>query len=414
MNETDPLGRLTGMTAEDFATQHWATAPLLRRAADLPGGGFADMLSPDAVDELVSQRGLRTPFLRMARDGSVRPPSSYTRSGGAGAEIADQVADDKLLAELAAGSTLVLQGLHRTWPPVVDLAGALARQLGHPVQVNAYLTPAQNTGFDPHYDVHDVFVLQFTGRKRWRIHAPVVDAPLRDQPWQDHRAAVAARAAEEPLIETVLEPGDVLYLPRGYLHSASALGELSGHLTIGVQPVTRAFLASRVLDLVSDDVELRRSLPMGVDLGDPDVLVGDLKATRDALHAAVDRLDDADVVATIAAAVGRHLSAGTRPAPLGPLAQLAAAERVSADDVVVLRPGLRCTLGGPGDRDGTVRLRLPDKSLNLPERLADAAARVVTGDPVTVADLGREHGLEADDAAVLVRRLLLEGVVVPA
>ncbi|WP_299052326.1 cupin domain-containing protein [uncultured Nocardioides sp.] len=410
MSETDPLGRLTGMSAEDFAARHWATAPLLRRAADLPGGGFTDLLSPDAVDELVSTRGLRTPFLRMARDGSVRPTSTYTGPGGAGAEIGDQVADDKLLAELAAGSTLVLQGLHRTWPPVVDLAGALARQLGHPVQVNAYLTPAQNTGFDPHYDVHDVFVLQFTGRKRWRVHAPVLDAPLRDQPWQDRRAEVAARATEEPVIETVLEPGDVLYLPRGYLHSASALGELSGHLTIGVQPVTRAALAARVLDLVGDDVELRRSLPMGVDLGDPDVLAGDLKATRDALHAAVDRLDDADVVSAIAASLGRHLSTSTRPAPLGPLAQLAAADRVSADDVVVLRPGLRCSLGGTGDREGTVRLRLPGKSLSLPERLTDAAARAVTGEPVRVADLG----LEVDDAAVLVRRLLLEGVVVPA
>src|SRR5204862_283793 len=90
-----------------------------------------------------------------------------TGDGGAdgGAEIADQVADDKVLSALADGSTLVLQGLHRTWPPLVGFGTQLADELGHPVQINAYITPPQNQGFAPHHDVHDVFVLQVSGRK---------------------------------------------------------------------------------------------------------------------------------------------------------------------------------------------------------------------------------------------------------
>jgi hypothetical protein len=48
---------------------------------------------------------------------------------------------------MGSGSTLVLQGLHRTWPPLVDFATDLASELGHPVQVNAYITPAENRGF---------------------------------------------------------------------------------------------------------------------------------------------------------------------------------------------------------------------------------------------------------------------------
>ena len=45
-----------------------------------------------------------------------------------------------------------------------------------------------------------------------------------------------------------LEPGDVLYVPRGWLHSATALGGVSVHLTIGVHVWHRHHLAEAVLD----------------------------------------------------------------------------------------------------------------------------------------------------------------------
>ena len=226
------LSRLVCCDTADFADQYWSRRPLLSRAQALPSN-FADLFGAAAVDELISQRGLRTPFFRMAQDGTVLPAGRYTRSGGAGAAINDQAADDRVLDLLAGGATLVLQALHRTWPPLVHFAGTLARELGHPVQVNAYVTPSQNRGFAAHYDTHDVFVLQVAGAKRWSVHAPVVPAPLPSQPWQDNAAAVAARATEPPQIDAVLEPGDALYLPRGYIHSATALGTTSIHLTVG-------------------------------------------------------------------------------------------------------------------------------------------------------------------------------------
>ena len=155
------------------------------------------------------------------------------------------------------GHTVVLQGLHRLWPPLIEFAGALTTDLGHPVQVNAYITPASSQGFSAHYDVHDVFVLQVAGEKRWRISEPVHPAPLRDQPWTDRRAEVAARAEEEPVLDTVLTPGDALYLPRGYLHAAEALGGVSCHLTVGVHPVTRHAVLEALLAIVADEPELR-------------------------------------------------------------------------------------------------------------------------------------------------------------
>ena len=184
-------------------------------AADLPGS-FTDLLSAEAVDELVSNRGLRTPFLRVAKDGTTLPDQGFTAPGGVGAGVADQVSDDKLVRLFADGATIVLQGLHRVWPPIIAFSQQLASELGHPVQANAYVTPPQNQGFSDHYDVHDVFVLQIAGEKRWQIHAPVLESPLRDQPWTDRRRAGTAAGREPPLIEAVLQPGDCLYLPRGF------------------------------------------------------------------------------------------------------------------------------------------------------------------------------------------------------
>jgi lysine-specific demethylase/histidyl-hydroxylase NO66 len=375
---------------------------LLTRAADL-GGDFADLLDASAVDELVSARGLRTPFLRMAKQGDVLPPARFTRGGGAGAGIADQAADDKILGAMADGATLVLQALHRTWPPLVDFGARLSNELGHPVQINAYITPPQNQGFAPHYDVHDVFVLQVSGRKRWTIHAPVVDAPLDNQPWDKRRAEVAARATEQPLIDTELVPGDALYLPRGTIHAAQALGEVSIHLTIGVHPLTRYHLVKHLLELAQDDARLRGSLPMGVDLSDPAVLAEQLAPTLAALHDRLDTIPPAD----LARRVGVDLMRGTRPAPLAPLAQLAAADAVTPTTPIRLRAGLRTRLETHGTQVQIVTL---DRTITLPADTIDAVKSVLTGAPTAAADL---PGLDSDAQLVLIRRLLREGLVIP-
>ncbi|HST65474.1 MAG TPA: cupin domain-containing protein [Mycobacteriales bacterium] len=395
------LRRCIGMDPEAFATGHWATRPLLTPAA----GDFGDLFSLAAVDELTSTRGLRTPFLRVAKEGKVVEPARFTRGGGAGAEIGDQLADDRLAELFADGSTLVLQGLHRTWPPLVDFGGRLAAELGHPVQINAYVTPPQNKGFSAHFDVHDVFVLQVAGEKRWTIHEPVHEAPLRDQEWTRYRAAVAKRAAGEPAIDAVLRPGDALYLPRGWLHSAEALGDVSVHLTVGIHSVTRYALVQALTALAAEEPELRASLPLGVDVADPDQLGPDLAATVEALVGWLGKADPA----AVADRVRRRVWTATRPEPVGPLAQAAAARSVTDATVVRVRGGLRHRLR-PAE-GGTVTLELPDRTLSLPAGTADALRALLSGQVLAVTDL---PGLDAADGRTLVTRLLRESVVVPA
>ncbi len=359
------------------------------------------------VDELLSTRGLRTPFLRIAKDGAVVDPQRFTTSGGAGADVADQVSSDSVLRLISEGSTVVLQGLHRLWPPLVEFADQLAADLGHPTQVNAYVTPPSSRGFSPHYDVHDVFVLQVAGEKHWTIHEPVLTDPLRSQPWGDRAEAVAAAAEREPVIDTVLRPGDALYLPRGYLHSATALGEISAHLTIGVHPVTRWGAVESALDLVRtlavDDPELRRSLPLGVDLADPAATTADIAAVVTALHGWLDRVDPTDVADRLRS----RTWAQVRPAPVSPLAQSGAAATLSADTVLRLRPRLRVQLRDVvGER---VTLVAGRRHHDLPAQTRPALAELLAAGELKVGDL---PGLDADEQLTLARRLVVESIAV--
>jgi bifunctional lysine-specific demethylase and histidyl-hydroxylase NO66 len=407
------LRRCVAGSTDVFAREVWSRAPLLStygglRASETARGAgsspvaFGDLFSLDAVDELLSQRGLRTPFIRIAKDGAVVAERRYTRGGGTGALIADQVADDRVLSLFADGHTVVLQGLHRLWPPLIDFAGALTSDLGHPVQINAYITPPSSQGFSAHYDVHDVFVLQVAGEKRWRIHAPVRTDPLRDEPWSDHRAAVEARALEAPLVDAVLCPGDALYLPRGYLHSAEALGGTSCHLTVGVHPVTRQAVLDAVVAIVSGDPALRSSLPLGVDLSDPGQIEHDVQVSLAAIVERLRTVSSADVAHRLAS----RAVAQTRPAPVPPLAQARALELLDGDSLVVGRPHLQHVVRDDG---AEVVLTLPDRIVALPAAAGKAVRALLGGARLQVHEL---PDLSVADALVVVRRLVREGVVV--
>ncbi|MFI0798003.1 cupin domain-containing protein [Amycolatopsis lurida] len=390
---------MVGSDIGEFAARHWGREPLLRRT----GGDFGDLLDLDGVDELLSRRGLRTPFLRLARDGAVVDSRSFTGGAGVGAEIGDQVRDDRVAALFAEGGTIVLQGLHRIWPGIIDFTTLLAGELGHPAQVNAYITPPSSQGFSAHYDVHDVFVLQLAGRKRWKVHAPVHPSPLRDQPWGEHADAVAARARDDdPVIDEVLEPGDVMYLPRGWLHSATALGDVSAHLTIGVHVITAFAVVEAFTALVGSEERLRASLPLGIDVADPDRLEAHVESTRENLIAAL-RAVPADAIA-------RHVRdrtwQGNRPEPLAPVATARFVLGLGDGDRVRRREGLRFRIGDTAD--GRIVLELPDRRLSLPSATSAALTALLDG---RTWRLGEIPGLDRADQLVLVRRLLREGVL---
>ena len=402
------LERCIAVPRSVFASDYWGRQPLLSRSADL-GGRFDDLFSLAAADELIADRALRTPFVRMATEGSLLAASRYTGGAGFGAEVADQLDPDRVLAEFAGGATLVLQGLHRTWPALRDFTRDLVEELGHPAQVNAYITPASSRGFDPHYDVHDVLVIQIHGSKHWTIHRPVLDDPLRSQPWADRADAVAARATEEPIIDETFAPGDVLYLPRGWIHSAMALGGTSVHLTVGISAMTRWDLVEQLVDRLRDDAGLRSSLPLGVGgVGagglDADELESIVRETAAAMASGLS--EHGQPTAAIAEELARRLAAATRPQPVRPLATVERLARLSATDTVRWRLGLRPVVSAD---DRSVHVRLRTSTVSLPVEAHAALLELASGAPVRVDSLA---GLDSASSLTVARRLVLEGVLV--
>ncbi len=390
---TGALARCTAVEAQAFATGHWSRRPLLTRAKELPRD-FTDLLSADDVDELVGERALREPFFRTVREGGGLPLPVRTVTAGA-RRIGDLVDSAKLAGQHADGATLVLQSLHRMHPPVGRFCRELAAELGHATQCNAYITPAGDAqGFDFHHDTHDVFVLQVSGRKRWIVHEPVVHLPL---PSQARAGADLVPAGAEPLLDVELEAGDCLYLPRGYVHAALTTDEHSVHLTVGVLSTTWFDVLTDALALAKEEPAFRDALPM-----QPRGTVG--ASLPDLLRDAARFFEELDPEA-LAAVVDRRLAGAVPPEPVRLLAGAAALASLSSATRVRPRRGTGAVLEGT-----SVRLR--DRVVAFPDTCGAALQRALAG-PAEVADLALGD-LDGDDAVVLARRLLREGVILPA
>ena len=108
-------------------------------------------------------------------------------------------------------------------------------------------------------------MLQVEGRKRWKVYRPFEDDEL---PRTSSRNYHPREIKGEPVIYEILEPGDMIYMPRGWIHQGEALpGEHSLHVTISTyQKNTWGDLLEKVVpaalkQAISSDIDYRRGLP---------------------------------------------------------------------------------------------------------------------------------------------------------
>jgi ribosomal protein L16 Arg81 hydroxylase len=232
---------------EAFFANYWEKQHLwLQRAKP---GYYHSLLSAQDLEHLISHSDARYPAIRLAKGGGYFAPEAYTRNVKHGDESFNGVPDvQRINDEYGQGATVALPAIHRTWAPLGMLCAAL----------QAYITPGNAQGFTPHYDVHDVFVLQIAGRKRWQLYEPVIPLPHRTQLFRPE-----LYTGQTPIAEVELNAGDLLYLPRGVLHSTATTESFSAHVTVGISVYTWADLLKELLSSAMDDENMRHALPAG-------------------------------------------------------------------------------------------------------------------------------------------------------
>jgi ribosomal protein L16 Arg81 hydroxylase len=289
------------------------------------------------------------------------------------------------------GYTVVLNSLNRRWPAVAALRAGLCDDLGHAINMNLYLTPAGAQGFEAHMDGHEVFVLQLDGPKRWEVYKPSYRLPLESR--------LVDGALGKAVLLPELEPGDLLYIPRGFVHRAHTTDASSLHLTIGVQSWHWVDVLHRAVDaLAEQDSLLRGTVPPA--------------ATNASLARQVRKLlgrmaNAADIDAAAIAAYRKEVAKQSVAVPGGRFAAIDRLEKVDGRTVVRRRPGIQCSFSRNGQ---TAVLQFGDRSLDLPTSLA-STLEFVAGHRSFSADSlpGR---LSGDAKLKLVRRLLRDGFLV--
>lgn len=376
-----------------FLQEYWEQRPLVLQRTS--SSYYQSLLTAADVDRLVTTSDLTYPEFRLVRSGEPLPLSDYTKSTAASSGVSRRVADpDRIVEQYQNGATVILQGLHRSWSPLATLCRSLEAVLSHPTQTNIYVTPPRSQGFAPHYDTHDVFILQIDGSKHWRLYDSPVLLPDRSQGYQAEGAPTG-----QLLCELDLKPGDLLYLPRGFIHEALTSEQRSIHVTLGIPGFTWTDLLTEAVSGCRKDERFRRNLPPGFAASEElrSAMAAELvelaaELTRpEAALRAVDRMIDR-FINTRRPISSERLFLSESLAELGPRT------------AVQRRPEVLFRMRSEAER---VRLTFQGKEVELPAYSAASVAFCTRPEPFCAADLPDE--LDASGKLVLVRRLLREG-----
>ena len=297
------------------------------------------------------------------------------------------------------GYTIILNGLERFWHPLAQFCQSLKHFLNHRVAANMYLAPRQSVSLKAHYDTHDIFVLQTDGAKHWKVHERPLPTPLvgSEQPLLSETELPAL------LHDVQLEAGDLMYLPRGFVHHASTADVFSLHVAVGVYPAQWVDLLIEALKALSlEDERLRKALPVGF-MDRPELLPALQEQCR-ALAAQFARYASAeDGVARLT----EQFVAETTPVPDGHFRQLEERDAIGSDTRVTKRPGLKCRVRARGPR---ATIQFPGRAISGPSNIVSSLQFIAKADtPFTARELPGDQSQEGKIA--LVRRLVRGGLL---
>ena len=343
----------------------------------------------------LAEHRLTPPRLRLERAGGGASDGVFKERRTRRGRVMHDLDMAALNAGLRRGATLILDAANELSPPLQALCAGLSAEFLASVQANLYACWGTTQGFDIHWDDHDVFVVQVEGRKRWALYGFTREAPTyRDLHGRPEKPTT-------PIEELVLEPGDLLYLPRGYWHAAVGQGEPTLHLTIGLTRKIGADFLHWLAGEAMADALARSDLPLEQD----DAALGARVAALLASAAATPPDE-------LGRRYRRHVAStlAQRPRPSFPFIGL------QAD----YPPGALLTLADgsaelkPADRPFAFVLSHRGVEYTLAEPLRRAFSELVERRPVVFADLEQATASAPREAAALVSELVGRGVLVVA
>ena len=235
-----------------------------------PRERFHHLVSWEDLTDLIYNRNLSQAQLQVVQDSDYVPEHLYSYAGrhfGSRSHAPWHGAVDprRLEAFVRNGASVILNSVHTIHEPVRALISEIESSLANYAGVNLYASWRSAPCFANHWDDHDVYILQVRGQKVWRLWGEVRRQPLS----RDVEANEAAPA--HPVWTGTLDEGDVLYIPRGWWHSAHVAGENDGrgtiHLTLSPHYFKPAQLFGWLEAKIAGHEGLRRNVPLYADEG---------------------------------------------------------------------------------------------------------------------------------------------------
>jgi hypothetical protein len=304
---------------------------------------FAALAPWDRLNALITAERIVSGSVKMARNGFSLPVEMLVERNPVSLSL-KHLQIGALQKNCQQGLSIVINGIEGMIQPIALMNAIVEREFRAPVHTNAYLSFNRDSAFKPHWDNHNVLILQIHGRKRWSCWG---------QPWRfpvDEKACQVPANLGEPEWEGVLEPGDILYVPRGDIHAAKVLdNEDSVHLTVTIVPPRADVLMQHLPMLCNGEEIMRRDLPVFATAQEQEDWMA---AVKTILHRAVDQLD-LDQVMSVLDSNRKPLQVPS----LGLIARLTTASRI--------QPALRRRLPDGWNRNEEIKVRAERKSWRL-------------------------------------------------
>jgi hypothetical protein len=162
---------------------------------------------------------------------------------------------------VAKGASLVLNDVDSLTPGLAAVSNAIEGAGFGKAQANVYISWQSHKAFPAHYDTHDVWAVQVEGEKYWNIWEGRAEWPISHPAFRREDQAHHEQAKGRLRAKVLMQPGDLLYLPRGWYHDALAEAPASIHVAYGAHAPLGMDLMTILGERVLYDPAFRQPLP---------------------------------------------------------------------------------------------------------------------------------------------------------